>query len=124
MTRPTRPLLTLIPTLLLLAACGGGAAPEDTATANAEQPLLLVPQDVVVAEERAFGQGPVISGSLQPEQRAQLRAEVSDHKRAGSLAAGQISDTNAAPPTMSSFRLPIRSPNVPIVTRKPAIMKP
>jgi hypothetical protein len=31
---------------------------------------------------------------------------------------------NAAAPTRSSLRRPIRSPNVPIVTRKPATMKP
>lgn len=73
MNRPTR--LTL-PFLLLLVACGakpgaGGADPAATA-----KPLLLVEQDIAVAEQRAFGQGPVVSGSLQPEQRADLRAEV------------------------------------------------
>ena len=67
----------LIPTLLMtLAACGGGEAPPGAGSA-AERPLLLVPEDVVVAEQRGFGQGPVISGSLQPEQSADLRAEVS-----------------------------------------------
>jgi hypothetical protein len=31
---------------------------------------------------------------------------------------------NAAPPTISSFLRPIRSPSVPMVTRKPATMNP
>jgi len=66
----------LLAAAFLLSACGGAPAPDVTADAKADQPLLLVEQDVIVAEERAFGQGPVVSGSLQPEQRAQLRAEV------------------------------------------------
>ncbi len=67
-----------LPALLLLAACGGQPAPQTAVAADRAEarPLLLVEQDVVVAERRAFGQGPVVSGSLQPEQRADLRAEV------------------------------------------------
>lgn len=73
MTRMTR--LTL-PALLLLVACGGKPGVGDADPVAAAKPLLLVEEDIAVAEQRAFGQGPVISGSLQPEQRADLRAEV------------------------------------------------
>ncbi|MBD8526080.1 efflux RND transporter periplasmic adaptor subunit [Pseudomarimonas arenosa] len=66
-------LLTL--SAAVLVACGKAAVPTDLQSAE-PQPLLLVEQDVLVAEASALSQGPVISGSLQPELRADLRAEV------------------------------------------------
>lgn len=75
-TMPVRHLLTVV-LLASLSACGGGEAPPAASADSAQRPLLLVPEDVVTAEHRAFGQGPVVSGSLQPEQSADLRAEVS-----------------------------------------------
>jgi RND family efflux transporter MFP subunit len=62
-------------TLLLLAACGGGK-PHDAAKPDADEPLLLVRQDLITAQAETLAQGPVIAGSLQPELRADLRAEV------------------------------------------------
>ncbi|MGS0758288.1 efflux RND transporter periplasmic adaptor subunit, partial [Roseateles sp. GG27B] len=46
----------------------------DAATA---QPLLIAPEDFRVLSQAAYAFGPVITGSVQPEKRADLRAEVS-----------------------------------------------
>ena len=62
--------------ILLLASCGGGS-PDGTADTQAAGPLLLVPEDLISVASETLAQGPVISGSLQPELRADLRAEVS-----------------------------------------------
>jgi membrane fusion protein (multidrug efflux system) len=62
---------------LALAACGKGPeAPQKGANATA-QPLLLSPEDVITVKNSALASGPVITGSVQPERRADLRAEVS-----------------------------------------------
>lgn len=57
-----------------LSACGktGPAAP----TANA-QTLLINPEDLVTVQGGALASGPPITGSIQPQRRADLRAEVS-----------------------------------------------
>ena len=63
---------------LLLVACqrpGGGAAGNPAATASA--PLLIAPEDMRTLTAGGAGQGPVITGSIQPARRADLRAEVS-----------------------------------------------
>jgi RND family efflux transporter MFP subunit len=63
---------------LTLAACGKGpAAPQKGANAAAGQPLLLASEDVLTIRSSALASGPVITGSVQPERRADLRAEVS-----------------------------------------------
>jgi RND family efflux transporter MFP subunit len=77
-------------TLLVLAmasaltACGKG--PKDPAkpgsdTAKAAQKdaksVLVAPEDLVTVQNNALASGPVITGSIQPERRADLRAEVS-----------------------------------------------
>jgi RND family efflux transporter MFP subunit len=71
----------LIPALaiaLTLAACGKGAGtPQKGANAAAGQPLLLAAEDIVTIRSSALASGPVITGSVQPERRADLRAEVS-----------------------------------------------
>lgn len=76
--------LPVLLTLVALAACNkagspaaaGTAAPATQAAASAPV-LLLAPEDLrtVAASGRALG--PVITGSIQPEKRADLRAEVS-----------------------------------------------
>jgi len=60
--------------LLALPACkpGAGDAAEKTATA----PVLLSPEDLLKVENNALGSGPSITGSVEPERRADLRAEV------------------------------------------------
>ena len=61
--------------MLGLAGCGKGASgntPED-ATAK----MLLAPEDLVTVSNSALATGPSITGSIEPERRADLRAEVS-----------------------------------------------
>ncbi|MBI2379751.1 MAG: efflux RND transporter periplasmic adaptor subunit [Gammaproteobacteria bacterium] len=80
--------LALLPLVVALAACSGGETPvENTAPTK---PLLLLSQDLLTVEMGELAQGPVVSGSLQPERQADLRAEVSGvvlqvHKDNGDL---------------------------------------
>ena len=67
-----------------LAACGkeakDPAKPGAGATAqkdNKPSQLLVAPEDVLTVQSDALASGPVITGSIQPERRADLRAEVS-----------------------------------------------
>jgi len=74
--------LVLILAAALLAGCGkpesGGAPPRPGAKAPAAPAaLLLSPEDLLTVNASARATGPVITGSLQPERRADLRAEVS-----------------------------------------------
>jgi RND family efflux transporter MFP subunit len=64
---------------LALAACGKG--PDVTAkaaapAAPAAAPLLISPEDLVTVRNSALTSGPAITGSIQPERRADLRAEI------------------------------------------------
>lgn len=60
----------------LLVACG--KTPTDAKTdKTAVQPLLISPEDVSRLSVGSYDSGPVITGSIQPEKRADLRAEVS-----------------------------------------------
>ncbi len=61
-------------------AGSGTPAPANGApgTAQATQtPLLISPEDLLVVRSNALASGPSITGSVQPERRADLRAEVS-----------------------------------------------
>ncbi|TFW33189.1 efflux RND transporter periplasmic adaptor subunit [Massilia horti] len=61
-----------------LAACGKG--PKEPAKpgqgVTAQQSLLVAPEDLLTVQSNALASGPVITGSVQPERRADLRAEV------------------------------------------------
>jgi RND family efflux transporter MFP subunit len=61
-------------TLVTLTACkpGAGNTPDKAASA----PLLISPEDLLRVENNALGSGPSITGSIEPERRADLRAEV------------------------------------------------
>jgi membrane fusion protein (multidrug efflux system) len=66
-----------------LAACNkNGKGPESKAGASASAsaaalaPFLLAPEDLMAVRSSAVASGPVITGSIQPERRADLRAEV------------------------------------------------
>jgi len=62
--------------LFALTGCGKGAAgntPEKDATAK----MLLAPEDVLTVSSTALASGPSITGSIEPERRADMRAEVS-----------------------------------------------
>ncbi|MFN0185013.1 MAG: efflux RND transporter periplasmic adaptor subunit [Aquabacterium sp.] len=77
--------VTALAAAVLLAACGGGkpgdkpaAAKAGAAAASKAAPaLLLSAEDLHTVEAGNVASGPVISGSLQPEKRADLRAEIS-----------------------------------------------
>jgi RND family efflux transporter MFP subunit len=60
--------------LVTLAACkpGAGNTPDKAASA----PLLISPEDLLKVSNDALGSGPSITGSIEPERRADLRAEV------------------------------------------------
>ena len=70
--------LTLALSTLVLAACGqGGPGAEKKAAAAAPStPLLISAEDVHTVRNTALTSGPAITGSIQPERRADLRAEV------------------------------------------------
>jgi len=68
---PLRNTLIIIGVSLTLGACAKGAAPPATAA-----PLLVAPEDVHVIHNSALASGPAITGTIQPERRADLRAEV------------------------------------------------
>jgi RND family efflux transporter MFP subunit len=68
----------LILASVLLVACGKGGPPgAANGTKAAPTTLLLAPEDVRTLSSSPRAQGPVVTGSIQPERRADLRAEVS-----------------------------------------------
>jgi len=61
-----------------LVACGKGSEQSDKGAGSASaRALLISPEDLVTVRSNALASGPSITGSLQPERRADLRAEVS-----------------------------------------------
>lgn len=66
--------------LIVLAAALGGCGKlmhgTEAASKAASQPILVSPEDVVTVTNAALSSGPSITGSIQPERRADLRAEV------------------------------------------------
>jgi membrane fusion protein (multidrug efflux system) len=77
-------LFAAVAAALALAACGKGgepgaaaAKPAAKAASGAAAVLLLSPEDLRSVTLGGAGGGPVITGSVQPEKRADLRAEVS-----------------------------------------------
>lgn len=69
----------------VLTGCGSGAANGSSpaangsspATAASAAPLLISPEDILTVRNNMLASGPSITGSVQPERRADLRAEVS-----------------------------------------------
>ena len=64
----------LILSFATLSACKPGAG--DTPEKAADVALQISPEDIVRVETNALGAGPSITGSIEPERRADLRAEV------------------------------------------------
>ncbi len=63
-----------------LAACGKAGkepAADKAAQLEAQRTLLVAPEDLLTLSQQGHASGPVITGSIQPERRADLRAEVS-----------------------------------------------
>lgn len=82
---PFQPALPVVAAaaFVLLVACGKGdkpgAAGADSAagkSAKAPATLLLAPEDLMTVKASTLASGPVITGSVQPERKADLRAEV------------------------------------------------
>ncbi len=83
---PSLPVLICLALLtVLLAACqkpdaagakASAGATAASATAAAAPVLLLAPEDITTLQPSQLASGPVITGSVQPERRADLRAEV------------------------------------------------
>jgi membrane fusion protein (multidrug efflux system) len=62
---------------LLVVACGKSPGSASNKPAAATTALLISPEDLRTVTASAHASGPVITGSIQPEKRADLRAEVS-----------------------------------------------
>jgi RND family efflux transporter MFP subunit len=63
--------------VVLAAACGGGAPPEDESNGrNVESTVMVSPENVVTVDSMEIATGPMISGSLQPDRIANIRAEI------------------------------------------------
>ncbi len=78
MSRITLISMTLALSLALsLAACNKAPEPNAKAGADASPALLIAPQDLVSPQSNALSSGPSITGSIQPQRRADLRAELS-----------------------------------------------
>ncbi|AZP11249.1 efflux RND transporter periplasmic adaptor subunit [Undibacterium parvum] len=84
MLRPSLLIYALILTLSMsLTACNKGdkdsklSESDKKSKAAAENPLQVTAEDLYIVRSNALASGPVITGSIQPERRADLRAEVS-----------------------------------------------
>ncbi|HLO95608.1 MAG TPA: biotin/lipoyl-binding protein, partial [Burkholderiaceae bacterium] len=74
----SRPLALLVLAAAALTACGKGPKPDEPKSkAAAAAPLVLAPEDVLQMGLSEHANGPVITGTIQPERKADLRAEVS-----------------------------------------------
>jgi len=69
-------LTILLLSVALLAACGKPDQPAAAAAKSAPPVLLLAAEDLHTVQAGTLASGPVISGSVQPERKADLRAEV------------------------------------------------
>lgn len=73
-----RPLLLAVALVASLSACDKFPGKEDKKDANAAPVKLLVgAEDILSVQANALVSGPVVTGSIQPERKADLRAEVS-----------------------------------------------
>jgi membrane fusion protein, multidrug efflux system len=67
---------SVVVSIFCLAGCGKGAngnTPDKQALAT----MMIAPEDVLTISAKSLASGPSITGSIQPERRADLRAEVS-----------------------------------------------
>jgi RND family efflux transporter MFP subunit len=72
-----RNLLIILTIAIALAGCGkAGFGGPQAAPTTPPTPLLLSPEDVATVQNSTLASGPSITGTIQPERRADLRAEV------------------------------------------------
>ena len=69
-------LLSLFPFLIFAATLVGILVGPDRSDVIIESLFEIAPEDVVTVKNSALASGPAITGSIQPERRADLRAEV------------------------------------------------
>ena len=78
--QPISPLLVActlaIAVSLTLSGCNNAASKSDK-TATSADVLLIAPEDTTTIHSNAFASGPTITGAIQPEKNADLRAEIS-----------------------------------------------
>jgi membrane fusion protein, multidrug efflux system len=73
-----RKFLILLAISFALGGCGQGVpGGPQAATTTPPVPLLIAPEDVATVRNNTLASGPAITGTIQPERRADLRAEVS-----------------------------------------------
>lgn len=73
-----RPAFLVVMVAATLVACGKSSEKSAQGAGSASgRPLLISPEDLLTMRSNALSSGPSITGSLQPERRADLRAEVS-----------------------------------------------
>ena len=87
MSRKTLLVLAVASAVLSLTACNKGAEPsKNSASASASangkladkaDKIIIANEDILNLQSNALASGPVITGSIQPERKADLRAEVS-----------------------------------------------
>ncbi|MEP7085151.1 MAG: efflux RND transporter periplasmic adaptor subunit [Betaproteobacteria bacterium] len=76
MPRISPALISVFVFALAIAGCKGSQAPQKGATAP-PTPLVLSAEDLHTIRSSALSSGPAITGSIQPERKADVRAEVS-----------------------------------------------
>ena len=72
-----QPTLLVLALILSLTACGKKDGKSTDADNKAAQTLKVTAEDLLTVQNSALASGPVITGSIQPERRADLRAEIS-----------------------------------------------
>ena len=72
-----RHILLSLAIVTTMVACNKGPETADKKAAASERPLLIAAEDLHTVRNSALSSGPSITGSVQPERRADLRAEVS-----------------------------------------------
>lgn len=72
-----RSLLCVAILAALLPGCNKAPAKADSKADTTPAKLVLAPEDVMRLQPASFAGGPVVTGSIQPERKADLRAEVS-----------------------------------------------
>ena len=72
-----RPTLLILALILSFTACGKKDGKSGDVDNKAAQTLKITAEDLLTVQNNALASGPVITGSIQPERRADLRAELS-----------------------------------------------
>ena len=77
MPRQIHAAVAILVSLFLSTACDKSPDQAEVANSSASDALLIAPEDMVTVRNNTLASGPSITGSVQPERRADLRAEVS-----------------------------------------------